>query len=526
MSKLNLRALPESWQKVNSVLNFSRTEVWLLLGYIAISFSGIILTPLFDEDEGFFAEAARNMLASSDWISIKVNGEYRYDKPALFFWFEIIFLKLLGNTELAVRLPSFLAFIINLMVMRQWARNQFSNKAGYKILIILFSFLQFQILARAAVSDNFLNLFISLALFYFWKWHQKISINILPVFVFAGLGFFTKGPIAFVIIFGIIFSFLIIRKEWKLIIKCLHPLYWFVAILIPAPWFYFAFQKSGEFLFTDFFLKHNFGRFTQTMESHGGSVFYYIPVLLLFILPFSHILIKIIINFFKKVVKNKPLPMHPISDNNAFGQLLITWFFIPFILFSFSKTQLPHYISITYFPLALYFANHKQSFNKYYFFQIIGITLLLVVLPLLYEKITIEDLFVIEMLHQTKTIFGFQYYTGIIVVFSALIFLYIFKKNSILYSAFFFNVGVCWFIFHFGIMQQGFVRALGQKLYKSDINVKMKDHYNPSLSFYAQKDFPIADPAQTGELIFCKSSQSDTSEVIGVFGGFKLVRAR
>lgn len=53
--------------------------------YVLISILGMYYTPLFDEDEGFFAEASRQMLASGDYVSISVNGEQRYDKPALFF---------------------------------------------------------------------------------------------------------------------------------------------------------------------------------------------------------------------------------------------------------------------------------------------------------------------------------------------------------------------------------------------------------------------------------------------------------
>ncbi|MBK9507946.1 MAG: glycosyltransferase family 39 protein [Cytophagaceae bacterium] len=526
MPKLKLPVLPESLPKVISLLNLSRNEMWFLVAYITFSILGMTLTPLFDEDEGFFAEAARNMLATGDWISIKVNGEYRYDKPALFFWFEVLFLKIIGNREIAVRLPSFIAFIANVLVMRQWARQLFSNQAGYKILIVLSTFLQFQILARAAVSDNFLNLFVSLALFSFWKRYQKHTLSMLPAFVFAGLGFFIKGPIAFVLIFGIIFSFLILKKEWRLIRSYLNPFYWLVAILIPAPWFYFAFQKSGEFLFTDFFLKHNFGRFAHTMESHGGSLFYYIPVLILFIIPFTHTLIFLAIKTLKYFVSNKSFNPLKTNDLEPHKLLFLLWFMIPFILFSISKTQLPHYISISYFPLALIFSNQKQLFDKFFFFQITGLILLLIFVPVVYESFKIEDRFVNEMLIQTKDVFGSRYLSVMISIISGLAFLFFYKKSSPFIPALVFGLGLSWFIFHFSILQQGFVKALGQKLYKSNINVKMKDHYNPSLSFYAQKGFPIAGPAQTGDLIFSKSSQSDTSEVIGAFGGYRVVRVR
>ena len=99
---------------VKKILSFLYSRSWLfwfIVIYSILSLLGMCLTPLFDEDEGFFAEASRQMLASNNFISIQVNGEDRYDKPALFFWFTALSLKLIGNNELAARLPSFLFFL-------------------------------------------------------------------------------------------------------------------------------------------------------------------------------------------------------------------------------------------------------------------------------------------------------------------------------------------------------------------------------------------------------------------------------
>jgi 4-amino-4-deoxy-L-arabinose transferase-like glycosyltransferase len=56
-----------------------------LLAYVLISLLGMIYSPLFDEDEGFFAEAACNMLQTGDFFSTWINAEARFNKPDLYF---------------------------------------------------------------------------------------------------------------------------------------------------------------------------------------------------------------------------------------------------------------------------------------------------------------------------------------------------------------------------------------------------------------------------------------------------------
>ncbi|MBK6979692.1 MAG: hypothetical protein IPH28_23525 [Cytophagaceae bacterium] len=98
--------------------------------------------------------------------------------------------------------------------------------------------------------------------------------------------------------------------------------------------------------------------------------------------------------------------------------------------------------------------------------------LLLIFVPVVYESFKIEDRFVNEMLIQTKDVFGSRYLSVMISIMSGLAFLFFYKKSSPFIPALVFGLGLSWFIFHFSILQQGFVKALGQKLLKSNINVK------------------------------------------------------
>jgi 4-amino-4-deoxy-L-arabinose transferase-like glycosyltransferase len=481
--------------------------------YILISLIGMFFTPLFDEDEGFFAEASRQMLASGDFVTINVNGEERYDKPALFFWINALSLKLFGINEFAVRLPSFIFFILTLILLFNFSKKYFQTSNAYISVIIMTSIVQFQVLGRASVSDNLLNLLVASALFSFYSFEQNNQQrSLFAMYTFAGLGLLTKGPIAFIIIFGVILFYLFFTQNLKFLRRLLHPLYLLWAFLIPLPWFYMAYKRSGEFLFYDFLIKHNIGRFTNTMESHGGYFWYYIPVLFLAFLPFGHL----IIAAFKNINFNK---------KNIF---LATWFLVPLILFSFSKTQLPHYISIGFFPLIILISQSKTFNPLPIFLQILFLLILFTILPQIVLLLDIQDEFVNSMLQSSSIIFDKLYTVFMVGVILLAVLFYFFFREKILLLLLVFLLATTVFIYKFSILQQEAVKEMGLKLKNTPQKVFMNDHYNPSLSFYAQRVFEINKNPNSGDTLFVKYSKKFSSEntVLSKKNGYLLIKKK
>ncbi|MCB1693833.1 MAG: hypothetical protein KDI19_13785, partial [Pseudomonadales bacterium] len=107
-----------------------------------------------------------------------------------------------------------------------------------------------------------------------------------------------------------------------------------------APWLFLVFHAQGWEFFAAFFGKHNLGRFTGTMEGHGGSLFYYVYVFPFVILPFTGLLV-VLATRWRKLVRD-PL-----------GRFCLTWFAVVLLIFSFSNTQLPHYVLNAVVPLAI-----------------------------------------------------------------------------------------------------------------------------------------------------------------------------
>jgi 4-amino-4-deoxy-L-arabinose transferase-like glycosyltransferase len=487
---------------------------WYFLGLLFVSFLGMHCSPLFDEDEGFFAEAARNMMQTGDYIATAVNGELRFDKPGLYFWLEALSMKLGFQNEFFARLPSFLSFLLYLFIIKVFTEKYISKKSSWKAIFIAIGMLQFQVLSKAAVTDNLLNALLAGSLLTFWDFFISGKPKKLWLFhILVALGFLCKGPIMFVLAFGIPIVFLLYKRDYKRIWTLVHPKYSFLSFSISAIWFYLAWQKSGAFLLSDFILKHNLGRFTSTMESHGGSYFYYFPVIIFAFLPFLHLFIKAVKSFV-------------ISDLNVFFGI---WISLVFIFFSISKTQLPHYISYGYLPLILLMA--KVDFKNYFWlkFQVIALILIFIVVPFLLGNFEFfsEDIYISNMARDIPHLFAWPFYVLMAVALLAVLFV----KNKAM--GFYkivaiFCVAVSLFLNRYAELQQGFVKKIGLENEHKSETIYMTDHYNPSLSFYSQKVYPIKDSIEKGNLYFMNIKKYDANkmEIISSGSGFVLVRGK
>ena len=117
-----------------------------------------------------------------------------------------------------------------------------------------------------------------------------------------------------------------------------NPGGWALLLLIAAPWYVAIYLQQGQAFIDGFILKHNVARFTDTFEGHGGNVLYYVPVLLLMLLPFTGLLLQLLRK--RPLVAIEPLERY----------CWLTFGFV-FVFFSLSGTQLPHYLLYGISPL-------------------------------------------------------------------------------------------------------------------------------------------------------------------------------
>ena len=241
----------------------------------------------------------------------------------------------------------------------------------------MLSSLQITIIAKAAIADALLNLFIALSMFMLYHYYQQRKAKYLYLtFIFIAFGTLTKGPVAIMIPFVVSAIFFAIKRDFKSWLKALfNPTGILLFLLIAAPWYLLEYREQGEKFIDGFFLKHNLKRFESPMEGHFGSIFYYIPVVLIGMLPFTSLITRLLLKI-KAIVRN---------DLHLF---LLLWFAFVFLFFSFSGTKLPHYVIYGYTPLfvlaALYLDGRVGRFSLSW--PAVLLYLVLIALPL-YLKI-------------------------------------------------------------------------------------------------------------------------------------------
>ena len=326
---------------------FSRRIV-VYAGIVAIATLFLLpflgLTNLFDADETNYAETAREMIVSGDYLTVQVDFEPFPEKPPLFFWLQVLSMKTFGINEFAARFPNLLCGIVSLMMLYFFGRKIYGHRFGllwilsYGAAILPFFFF------KSGIIDPWFNLFIFIgfALFIFYLDPEKRRIrlrNLLLSALFFGLAVMTKGPVA-TLIFLLCFLVFLILKRFKISTPISHVgLFILVLSLVGGSWFVFQ-ATSGNSGVVREFISYQIKLLTSDSSVHDGFFAYHLVVLLVGVFPASVIAMK-------SITKK--------AEDTELQSLFKRWMYIlllvVLILFSIVNTKLLHYSSLAYFPL-------------------------------------------------------------------------------------------------------------------------------------------------------------------------------
>ena len=157
--------------------------------YSALFFLGALLLysmgnwslPLIDRDEPRFAEASREMRQSGDFLIPRLNGDYRFDKPPLIYWCQVLSYDVLGENDFAARFPSAIFAALTGVATWIFSSRIFGPRIGLWSGIIFATSLQVFIHARAAVADMPLVFFFLTATWADWERLRNPRVHILVV---------------------------------------------------------------------------------------------------------------------------------------------------------------------------------------------------------------------------------------------------------------------------------------------------------------------------------------------------------
>lgn len=306
---------------------------------------------LWDPDEPRYAETAKEMVRSGDWLVPRFNGKERFDKPVLFYWLIAAAYKAFGISEFTARLWPAIFGLLGVILVYLLGQKMFSPKVGLFSGLILATNIQYVTVSRLAITDMALTFFLELAFFSFWFGYQskarlKKNLFYLIFYISIALAALTKGPVALVFAGFIVILFLIINKDLKVLKEMQIFLGAAVFCLIALPWYIIIIQQYGRVYVDYFFLKHNIARFATHELKHPGPFVYYLPVLYLGLFPWSAFL-------FSSIWCLGTDKFNFLNAQKKQLSFLFIWFFTIFIFFSIAKAKLPTYIMSLYFPAAL-----------------------------------------------------------------------------------------------------------------------------------------------------------------------------
>ncbi|MDR9498475.1 MAG: glycosyltransferase family 39 protein [Hydrogenovibrio sp.] len=309
---------------------------WLLL--LAVIWVSTLFqlgaVPLFDLDEGAFSEATREMLVSGDYVSTWLNGEPRFDKPVLIHWLQAASVGLFGLNEWALRLPSALAGAATLLILFAFVRRHRDTTTALLAVAMTGLSLNIGLIFKAATADALLIFFLTATLLAIFEHYTQPRKGLLYlIYALMGFGLLTKGPVA--VFFPVLISliFFALNRRWQDWFRAVFFVPgWVLLLVIALPWYVLQYLKMGDAFIDGFFFQHNLSRFDSAMEEHEGSVFYYLPVLLLSFVPFWALL--------------KPVAQQRGGwASDSLRQFSLVWLLSVVVFFSFSGTKLPHYIN-------------------------------------------------------------------------------------------------------------------------------------------------------------------------------------
>jgi len=302
--------------------------------------------PVANPDEVRYAEIPREMIISGNWIVPHLNGVRYFEKPVLGYWLDAISIIIFGENGFAIRLPSAVSAGISALMLFFLVRKYGGgHSTGISAAVVFLTSLMVFAIATINILDTLLAMLLTGSMVFFFFAYRKTSSRKKNLFLvlfggFCGLAFLVKGFLAFAVPVITIVPFLLWERRFKDLVR----LPWLpitAAIVVVLPWAVMIHLKDSDF-WNYFIWTEHIKRFTSPMSGqHPEPLWYFIPILIGGVLPWTALLPATISGLKKKGLRE---PM---------TRFAICWFLFPFLFFSASSGKLATYILPCFPPLAI-----------------------------------------------------------------------------------------------------------------------------------------------------------------------------
>ncbi len=239
-----------------------------LLFLFAVVYIGSLFSPaLLDDADATHAEAAREMSASNDFVTLKVNGIRYLEKPPLPYWAAALSFKSFGQNEAALRVPLCLGVLLSMVLAMAWSRRAFGVRAGVYAGLFVLTAAGFYLFTRIFIPEVLLGLLIASTLYFWltaldersaWRWYAGYAA--------LALSALTKGLVGPVFAGGTAVIYLIAAGEWRRWREFHLPTGILLFAAIAAPWHILAGIRNtggaeGHGFFWFYFVNEHYLRF-------------------------------------------------------------------------------------------------------------------------------------------------------------------------------------------------------------------------------------------------------------------------
>ena len=346
----------------------SRTLLLVVLCVLTF-FIGLGRPAITDSDEAFYAEAAREMVAGGDWLTPHYNGQYRFEKPVLYYWLAALGYLVAGISELAARVPSAVAGLVLALTTYACARRWYDKATGLLAGAITATSFGYVAVARQALPDLMLACFVTLG-----TWAALVALVaprplgpdprrrrwLLVAGASLAGAFLTKGPVG-VALPAIVVGPLALWRCWSerasrpdgiraLVTRLALDvgLLALVCLLLAAPWFAVMTATHGLAYLDRFFIDENVQRFVSDRYNAQRPIWYYLPIVVGGLWPWSPLML-----VWWRPIRRVAQRVRRIQTVEVW---LAVWALAPLLFYSVSIGKQPRYILPILPPLAVLLA--------------------------------------------------------------------------------------------------------------------------------------------------------------------------
>jgi 4-amino-4-deoxy-L-arabinose transferase-like glycosyltransferase len=326
---------------------YLRLTIYALLAAI-VYLPGLGRPALWEPDEGRYAEIAREMVVSGDYVTPRDDFELYFEKPPLVYWAEAASIHIFGINEFAVRLPAALFSIGQVVVTGVLADAIFGATAGFFAALVLALSPLFFGFARFATLDPALAFFLTAALAAFYVAASEDSFSqpssrrwMLISAAMLALGTLAKGPVSLLLGGAIALIWLATERRLRQIAEMPLAACLILYAAIVAPWFVLMELRNPGFL-SFFFIHEHLERYVTSSE-HGWGPWFFIPIVVGGMWPWI---------FFMPLGWSAMRADDEPSRRSA-ARFLAIWFVVIFVFFSIPRSKLGSYILPALPPLAI-----------------------------------------------------------------------------------------------------------------------------------------------------------------------------